>query len=367
LPASTPPQYLRKYISSADQYTTPDEIKDETLFAYQMATDPNAIPYLSKDTPLVNLLKRYRVQIELWKNINNLRQGNVYASGDYDSANAITGFTSAIAKVDYAYVDNPALQFVQDEGTLIRKLLHIFALRPTYTLSSPLRSEKGMVNVATTSLLNTLSPSILINTPTIDISLPVVNVQSANPNSGLPEFLQQQFWTLEHKSIILKNRQVIGSRDFVVFCINRKNHEVDFARIMDKQGELPISYSTVLPISISTMTPVNKYAILTYEVRAPISYPTVGSMKYNVTWQDKNITEGEEFRLHTYNYTSESHLRFDLTSQQQTDYPWDETRSAQIGRVYNYSMEVKNIGDVNATEWNVTAIGFSTACKNGIK
>ena len=38
-----------------------------------------------------------------------------------------------------------------------------------------------------------------------------------------------------------------------------------------------------------------------------------------------------------------------------------EPRSAQLGKLYNYSLEVNNIGDVTATNWNVTA-GIPSYC-----
>ncbi|RKY29960.1 MAG: hypothetical protein DRP74_07910, partial [Candidatus Omnitrophota bacterium] len=67
------------------------------------------------------------------------------------------------------------------------------------------------------------------------------------------------------------------------------------------------------------------------------------------------MKELTQFKIQTYNYSSESHLEFDLTAVQQSDnYPWQEPRSAQLGKLYNYSLEVENIGDITATGWNVT-------------
>jgi len=100
---------------------------------------------------------------------------------------------------------------------------------------------------------------------------------------------------------------------------------------------------------------INEYAVLTYQVKSPINALQTGTLNFNVSWGTRNLREDAAFSVQTFNYTSESHLEFDLTSVQQTgSYPWGEPRSAQLSKHYNYSLEVKNIGDVNATLWNVT-------------
>ncbi|MCG2719178.1 MAG: hypothetical protein L6266_00360, partial [Nanoarchaeota archaeon] len=101
---------------------------------------------------------------------------------------------------------------------------------------------------------------------------------------------------------------------------------------------------------------VNKYAVLTYQIRSPTSYSTTGNLNFNVSWAGKNMTEENQYYIQTLNYSGESHIEFDLTVVQQSEnYPWPEPRSAQVGTVYNYSLEAKNIGDSVASGWNVTA------------
>jgi hypothetical protein len=100
--------------------------------------------------------------------------------------------------------------------------------------------------------------------------------------------------------------------------------------------------------------PVNKYAVLTYQIKSPTAYPAEGSLRYNVSWDDKSFEEESPFVIRTFNYTQESHLEFDLEAIQQPEFPWPEPRSAQINRNYNYSLRVTNVGDVTANNWNVT-------------
>ncbi|MBI4010468.1 MAG: hypothetical protein HY361_04775, partial [Candidatus Aenigmarchaeota archaeon] len=98
----------------------------------------------------------------------------------------------------------------------------------------------------------------------------------------------------------------------------------------------------------------NEYAVLTYQVKSPNSLSTLGNMKFNVTWDGKYLREDNAHTIQTINYTSESHLEFDLETIQQSNTPWSEPRSAQVNKSYNYSLKVVNIGDVaSARNWTV--------------
>jgi hypothetical protein len=107
---------------------------------------------------------------------------------------------------------------------------------------------------------------------------------------------------------------------------------------------------------------VNKYAVLTYQIKSPPTYPTLGTLSWNITWDGKSDEEEEPFEIQTFNYTSESHLEFDLEALQKPDYPWGEPRSIQPNMTYNYSLKVTNIGDIpTGYEWNVT-LEIPSAC-----
>jgi hypothetical protein len=99
---------------------------------------------------------------------------------------------------------------------------------------------------------------------------------------------------------------------------------------------------------------VNEYAVLTYQIKSPPANSQQGSLRYNVSWEDKNLQEEKAFVVQTANYTQESHLVFDLEVLQQEEYPWPEPRSAQLNKNYNYSLKVTNIGDIAASDWNVS-------------
>ena len=99
---------------------------------------------------------------------------------------------------------------------------------------------------------------------------------------------------------------------------------------------------------------INKYAFLTYQIKAPTSLAEDGFAYWNLTFDStKKLSEFEKHLMQTFNYTNESHLEFDLLIQQREEFPWPEPRSAQPNRTYNFSLKVTNIGDTIADNWNV--------------
>ncbi|MBN4049279.1 hypothetical protein JYT91_01550, partial [archaeon AH-315-M20] len=120
-----------------------------------------------------------------------------------------------------------------------------------------------------------------------------------------------------------------------------------------------VSSTTNLETNVITWTlgtiAVDKYAILTYQIKSPTGKATPGELKFNATWdEDRTDVESSTFAIQTFNFTSESHLEFDLDAVQQAAFPQPEPRSTQINKSYNYSLKVTNIGDIAADNWNIT-------------
>ncbi|MFH1409530.1 MAG: hypothetical protein ABIH34_06475, partial [Nanoarchaeota archaeon] len=106
---------------------------------------------------------------------------------------------------------------------------------------------------------------------------------------------------------------------------------------------------------------VNQYGILTYEILSPNSYSSPGTFEFNISWEGShNFTEDNPFSAQSANYTNESHFQFDLEVIQKAEYPNPETRSSQPNLTYNYSIKVTNIGNLNATDWNITLTNATT-------
>jgi hypothetical protein len=242
-------QYLRKYSVQA-MTITKTELDADFELMYDIARDPNSMNYFSDETPLANLLKRFKIQIELYKNVVALRSGKYYSNNNYDVVeDGITGLSEILKTYEWTYFDSPDLYHIQDEGTYLRKLLAVFSLRPTFTqLSSVMStSSMGYSNFGTSKLT-------FVNTPIINVKLPRSNIFGASqsvPFIRLDSALSQTEHFIENKMIIPKFKTVIYSKDLVFFYANRRYHSVNFTN-------MDVSFRYInLPGTISNITNVN--------------------------------------------------------------------------------------------------------------
>jgi hypothetical protein len=241
-------QFLRKYMSQS-MATTRTELEADLELIGAIARDPNSMNYFSEDSPLVNLMKRFKIQIELYKNVLSLRSGKYYSRNDYDAENdAISGLHKILHSYEWAYFDSPELYNVQDEGTFLRKLLSVFSLRPTFTqLSSILPvSTMGYSNYGASKLT-------FVNTPIINVRLPRNNfgVQQPAQYVKLASSLSQTEQFVENKMIIPKHKAVIHSRDLLFFYVNRRYQSINFTNL-----NVEINYLNV-PGTMSSITDIN--------------------------------------------------------------------------------------------------------------
>ncbi|RLG86476.1 MAG: hypothetical protein DRO18_04350, partial [Thermoprotei archaeon] len=96
-----------------------------------------------------------------------------------------------------------------------------------------------------------------------------------------------------------------------------------------------------------------EYGVARYQVKSPTSLSTPGSFEWELSYEDLDVKEYKPHEISTANYTQESHLEYDLIVYQLPEFPWEEPRSFQPNYAYNFSLVVRNIGDVNATNWTV--------------
>ena len=246
--------HLSRQLSAQDM----NDSQCDMELSYAIARDPNSLQYISKETPLSNLIKRFKIQIELWKNVHNLRQGKFYSSGEYDVDDSITGFLKILNSYSWTYFDSPDMYQVQDEGTVLRKFLATFSIRPTYVqLSSPVLNWNGnqwqvanYLNVGRVSFMTTPVLNLRLPNPTgnkYGVNLPNAAVMGsfmstgATPNStSLRSALDQQdiFW--ENRSPTVKSKNVIYSNELAFFYVNRKYQSIDIVQAQINFQYLPL-------------------------------------------------------------------------------------------------------------------------------
>ncbi|AYV77416.1 MAG: core protein [Dasosvirus sp.] len=218
--------YLNNLNFQLSSNVAPGELDAEFELAYDIAMDPNALAYFSEDSPLDNIIKRFRVQIELYMNVLNLRQGRYYSTG-YEENDGISGFLRIINSYDWTFFDSPDLYNVQDEGTVLRKLLAVFSCRPTFTQLSSFVSRTGMGYTTITNLAKTT----YVNVPIVNIKLPVDIVGNVTPALELTKALYQTDHFIEHRMVVPKNKSVIYSNEVAFFYANRRFPAINFSSI----------------------------------------------------------------------------------------------------------------------------------------
>jgi hypothetical protein len=240
---------LKKYQAYSSQIIGP-EIQADLELMTDIARDPNSMNYFSDDTPLSNLLKRFKIQIEVYKNVLSLRSGNYYSKNESDMGDDyVSGLNKILQSYEWTYFDSPEYYHIQDEGTFLRKLLSVFSLRPTFTQLSSLMtsSAMGYSNFGTSRLT-------YVNTPIVNVRLPRISVagNQAVPFIRLSSALSQTEYFIENKMIIPKHKVVIHTRDLLFFYVNRRYHEIKF-----QNTNFNLNYMT-LPGTISNLTNVNQ-------------------------------------------------------------------------------------------------------------
>jgi hypothetical protein len=200
------------------------EIESDFELAQDIVKDPNSLAFFSNDTPMSNLLKRFKIQTELWKNVLNLRQGRYYSSRANDENDSISGFMDSLNNYEWSVFDSPDMYGIQDEGSTLRKLLAVFSVRPTTIEVSNFNTHSAM----NASSWSGLARTVLLTIPMMNVRLPSAQISAAVKMSAA---MQQLDWFVENKMIVPKNKSVIHSREVVFFYTNRRYQSVNYANL----------------------------------------------------------------------------------------------------------------------------------------
>lgn len=213
----------------SDPYPAADVNFDHGLLS-DIARDPHSLKYYGNETPLTNLLKRFKIQIELWKNVHNLRQGKFFSRGEFDVDDSITGFLKILNSYQWAYYDSPDMYQVQDESSILRKYLATFSIRPTYLqLSAPTLGWTGSTWSINSSM--SIGKVSFISTPILNFRIPTDNYKIGLPlpqgKLKLADALTQNdiFWEKDSPSV--RTKKVVIGGDIVIFCVQRKYQTID--------------------------------------------------------------------------------------------------------------------------------------------
>ncbi|ARF09318.1 P4B major core protein [Catovirus CTV1] len=223
----------------------PIKIQPDWELFYDIITDPNEIACASfRDSPMQDLLHRTKLQVELWKAVRDLRNGRYYPN-DADAAS----FMAALEQCKNSIFDAPDMTFVKDEGTILRKLMGAFSLRPTIVSITPFGGTMT-VNYPMSAHALTQVTSI----PIVNFRLPL-DLRGTNLSVNLQESLAQPDMYVENKMIVAKMKNIIYSRDLIVFYVNRRYQNINFARLV-----APHNF-TMLPTTLSGFETINEVQV----------------------------------------------------------------------------------------------------------
>lgn len=207
---------------------------------------------------LADLRNRAILQTKIWDSVLHLRQGLFYDD-------RTLGFLDALDACESKFYDFPDLSFVQDEGTILKKMLAAFGIRPTVVATSIIyqgNSPYNSVMMGNDTLFNTGISNItnVTTIPMLTLRLPLRKIirESVVEQAELcleDTFTQVQWFVNPDKSIVPKAQSVIHTESVLFFYVARRYQTIDLRKI-----GLTCNFST-LPMTISSMEALNDHPV----------------------------------------------------------------------------------------------------------
>lgn len=220
--------------------------KDWELFI-NLSVDPNNESELMN--PFQDLKNRVNIQTQLWKLVRNLRQGRYYQN--------IDEFMTALNEFKMGLFDTPDLLFVKDEGTMLKKILSTFSLRPTIaSISSIIGGNLYSFNYNNFPI-GQLGSTQIITLPIINLRLsPSLYNKQLENSIKLSDALSQADHFAEscnNNAIVTKNKEILNSK-LLFFYVNRRFQGINYG------VNIPC-YWTKLPTTLSGVDKLNPVPI----------------------------------------------------------------------------------------------------------
>ncbi len=193
---------------------------------WDIATDPAETACVTKSKPFDDLLKRCVVQLKLMLSVLNLRQGKFYMDD-------LNSFIVAIDNCRASVFDAADLAYVKDEGTILRKLLAAFSLRPTIVLTRPVYSISTVY-----SSIPALAAGHITSLPMVTIRLPYngakltdISGKDADIGSINAALASQKQLYIHHRQIVEKQQELLYSRQLLMFYVHRRYFDLQMSRL----------------------------------------------------------------------------------------------------------------------------------------
>jgi hypothetical protein len=179
---------------------------DFELF-YSMVIDP-ADTVCDNISPMRDLKSRAEVQVQLWNNVYQLRNGKYYDGTSIE-------FMTYIDKCKISSMDNPDLLYLSDEGVILRRLFSIFAFRPILVRTMPIMGviTANPYNIQMNTVSITAIPYITYRLPQIALEGNVHELKSA--------ITQVQYY-MENGIFVPKVAKLLECNGPIIFYVPRR-------------------------------------------------------------------------------------------------------------------------------------------------
>lgn len=243
------------YIIHCKYNKTVINTKPDYNLYWDMITDHND-NVCDIDSAITDIKNRYILQTKIWNCVLNLRQGQYYHWSNSDFLLSVESCRSNI-------YDAPDLTYVKDEGTILRKILTAFSIRPTivstsrlynYTSMAPYDVNPGFMGAAGLMKISTIS-MITMRIPFK--KLPGIEALSLEYSMNQPQLF------VENKMLVPKTQSVLYSKEIIIFYINRRFKSLSVADInskfnfmslphfisgIEKLNSFPVNYDPIMNI-----------------------------------------------------------------------------------------------------------------------
>lgn len=186
---------------------------------WDIATDPAETACVNKTKPFSDLVNRCNVQTKLWEAVLNLRQGKYYT-------NDLSSFIMAIDNCRASVFDAADLAYIKDEGTIMRKLLAAFSIRPTIVITMPVYGITPL-----TSHISAVHTSQITTLPMITMRIPMTLGKDDDEPISLNSALSQEQLYIHHRQLTVKQQQILYSRELLIFYVHRRFQSFNTARL----------------------------------------------------------------------------------------------------------------------------------------
>jgi hypothetical protein len=209
---------------------------------WDLITDPNE-RVCHHSSSIRDLSNRFLLQTKLWDAVFCLRQGKFYND-------RLNDFMLTIDNCKNNIYDAPDFTYVKDEGTMLRRLLSAFSIRPTIVTTSRLYGLLGQ-QYGNSGALSAAGITEVTTVPMVNLRLPIHISNTRSVAVSLEDALTQPQWYIENKTIVPKSQSIMHSRDVLFFYVGRRFQTVNLTRF-----NAPYNFNS-LPMTIAGWEAVN--------------------------------------------------------------------------------------------------------------